>query len=64
MFGENLRRRFFCERTSPDSLFCPYQSEFVRCLIKKSGLFVFDAEFAVDSSEDTLYLSESEHTTK
>ena len=31
-------------------------------LIKESGLFVFDAEFAVNGGEDTLHLSEGEHT--
>ena len=31
-------------------------------LIKESGLFVFEAELAVDGGEDALYLSEGEHT--
>ena len=31
-------------------------------LIEESGLFVFDAEFAVDGGEDALNLSEGEHT--
>ena len=31
-------------------------------LVEEAGLFVFDAEFAIDCGEDALYLSEGEHT--
>ncbi len=31
-------------------------------LVEEAGLFVFDAQFAVDGGEDALYLSEGEHT--
>ena len=34
----------------------------LRSLVEESGLFIFDAEFAVNGGEDALYLTEGEHT--